>query len=141
MNAPAGHAALEIHASVLVRLDRRGSTLVAMLSPASVHRSDGRPGVDPGTVWSGAAFLRFLGGEADGTIQGLPCELMGGELRHAGGVVPNPIPVPLSLEGAVELHLRDSRGGQVVLLGQGLEISLAGPGTFVEDFPASRTTL
>ena len=135
---PPGNAGVEIHDSVLDRLERRGSTLLATLSPAYIHRSPGRPGVDPGTGWSGAAVFRFLGGEADGTAQSLPCELSSGELHYAGGVYENVIPVPLSLTGAVELHLRDFQGGQVVLLGQGLEVSLAGPGTFVEEFPGYR---
>ena len=50
---------IEFHDSVVVALSTEGKTLAIRLSPAWVHRSAGKPGVDAGTVWTQEATLRL----------------------------------------------------------------------------------
>jgi hypothetical protein len=121
------HAAIELAGSVLARLDRRGTSLLAILSPARVHRSHGRPGVDPGTIWHQDVRLTLAAGAAHGDLEGLPCTIAGATLSLGGVPMPPWIAeAPGVLLGIVEIEVVDPDGRRALLLGAGLESAFLG---------------
>lgn len=127
------NAAVEIHDSTLERIDSRGDELVAVID-AYVHRSAGRPGVDPGTGWSQPIQLRFLGGKATGSTGPIPMELLDGRLILSGQTLSNIIPLPLNHAGPSRLELESWNEAHIVIEGNGVTAVLAGPPVYVDEF-------
>ncbi len=127
------NTAIELHDSVLSRLERRGTQLIVTLT-AYVHRSAGRPGIDGGSGWTQTARLILRAGSAHGDIAGLPFEISDGHIESAAGVERNVIPVPWPHGGAAELHLLGMRGERALLIGQALTIQWVSAAVYVEEF-------
>ncbi len=131
-----GNAAIEIHDSTLQSIELHGDALVAVLS-AYVHRSPGRPGVDPGTVWLQTIELRFDEGHVTGNHEALPMKLLDGHLDVPGQNFHDLIPVPFKRVGAARLKLGGWNGTRVVVDGASLQTVFIGQPRYVEQF--SRT--
>jgi hypothetical protein len=58
------NASIELHDSVLDGIDQRPTALSLRLR-AYVHRSNGEPGVDPGTGWCQPATVTLSNGRLD----------------------------------------------------------------------------
>src|SRR5690606_33839184 len=132
------NAAIELHDSVLERLEPRPAALEIHFSHAYLHRSPGEPGVDPGTGWSQRAILAIRSGTVDGALPPLPADVADGRLRVPGTVHENCIPVPFEHGGAVELTLELSTGHVITVAGSKAALQLVGEPQFIEDFPGAR---
>lgn len=115
--------AVELAGSVLARLARRGSFLVAVFSPALVAHTTGR--------WHQEVQCLLLAGEAHGDLAELPCTIAGVTLRVVGEETPWPLLLPFERPGAVELELVDEAGRRAFLVGARLEIVAVGPAVAV----------
>lgn len=111
--------------------------MVLVLAPAYVHRSTGRPGIDPGTGWTGTARLAVGSGVIVARPAELPCELTTGSLRFGSREIANCVPVPFSEDGSVEFEAVTLFGERLAIQGRSLRLTLLGEAAFVESFPGS----
>jgi hypothetical protein len=126
--------ALEFHDSVLTALSWRGNSLSAVLD-AYLHRSAGRPGIDPGTGWQGLVRLSLEAGEVQGRPDVLPLDLWDGAVEVGGKQFDNCLPIPSSFPTQARVTLVATSGRKIVLTGTGLDAILVGEATYVDEFP------
>jgi len=107
---------------------------VVSLSPAYVHHSLCRPGVDPGSGWLQAATLTLGNASRVSPPVLLPAAISDGTLRIGSEGHANIIPAAGIFAAAIELSLVLSHGGVVTIHGQRLCIQLHGRPSFVENF-------
>lgn len=129
--------AIEIHDSELKSVTVSNGNIVLELSPAYIHMSDGRPGIDPGTGWIQNAVLRVRGDAIAGSMSQLPCDLWDGYLKVNGQISDNLIPIPLDATGDIELHFTSRAGESVQVRGEGITLELLGEPKYVDDFPGT----
>ena len=128
--------AIEIHDSKLQSIAISAGHVVLDFSSAYIHQSDGRPAIDAGTGWTQHAVIRVRGDVVSGSLTELPCELSSGYLTLNGQHSDNLIPIPLSCDGDVELHLT-SGAESVQVRGNRVTLELLGEPDYVEQFPGA----
>jgi hypothetical protein len=126
---------IEIHDSELKTVTVSDGNIVLELSPAYIHMSDGRPGIDAGTGWIQNAVIRVGGGELLGSISELPCALRDGYLKVKDEFFDNLIPIPLDSAGNIELQFTSISGESVQVRGDHITLELLGEPRYIEDFP------
>jgi hypothetical protein len=129
--------AIEIHDSKLQSIAISVGDVVLDFSSAYVHQSDGRPGIDTGTGWTQHAVLRVRGDVVSGSLTRLPCHLSSGHLVLNGEHSDNEIPIPLSCDGYVQIHLTSVFGETVQVRGSRVTLELLGAPEYVEEFPGA----
>jgi len=132
------NSAIGIRDSYLTSITKRGKSIEVRLK-AYIHKSEGTPGVDPGTGWTQDVTLLFGNGMVDGSITAWPADLYDGTLEIDGQASENIIPIPLDREGTIVLTLRPKFANPVAVCGSSLRLELQGVATFVEEFPVSTT--
>jgi hypothetical protein len=129
------NSAIEIHDSVVARIETAGRDVVIRLSPAYVHRTEGRPLIDPGTGWVQDLDLVI----ADAWVASLPDEMPGwlidGSLMLGEDVRLNTIPLPLKFRGRVRLSAVTDRAEDLIVMGSGAEVIPRGDLRYVEESP------
>ncbi|MGZ4896753.1 MAG: hypothetical protein ACXVJ0_09815 [Candidatus Angelobacter sp.] len=125
---------IEIHDSGLKSIVVSDGEIILELSPAYIHQSEGRPATDAGTGWLQDAVIRIRGEEISGSISKLPCDLSDGHLTLTGECLDNIIPIPLSVEGDIELQLTSCSGESIQIRGDGITLQMRGEPKYVEDF-------
>ena len=128
------NAAIELHDSVVERLEPRGEGLAIHFSHAYIHRSSGEPGIDSGTGWSQRAVLLIQSAAVSGAEPALPAKISTGELSVSETRLPNVVPLPFDHAGAVKLSLVLSTGRSLVISGAGASLCLVGEPRFIEEF-------
>jgi len=126
--------AVELHDSTVGYVDTRNGRIEIGLMPAYVHSSAGEPGVDPGTGWLQNVAIVVEGGNVEGELPQMPCDLSGGTLAVAETVSDNTLTLPLDQSGSIELKLEVMWGGQIVVRGTRILTILKGEPKYVEDF-------
>jgi hypothetical protein len=129
--------AIEIHDSKLQSIAISVGDVVLEFSSAYVHQSDGRPGIDTGTGWTQHTVIRVRGNVASGSLTRLPCRLSSGYLVLNGEHSDNEIPIPLSCDGCVQLHLTSEFGESFQVRGTRVTLELLGAPEYVEEFPGA----
>lgn len=129
------NSAIELHDSTLGKIERAGNKVVLWLTPAYVHKSDGEPGVDPGTGWIQETKITIESCTAIGTIQELPMDLDSGTLTIDGAEFPNIIPLPLVGSAAVRLSLLTQANERIELAGSAIEVEPLGRAEYLEFGP------
>jgi hypothetical protein len=129
------NSAIEIHDSNLAGVESVGRDAVFHLDAAYVHRSEGRPGIDPGSGWLQDIDLVVSGAVIESLPEELPGALADGVLSAGGTAWDNLIPLPLAVSGAVALSMTTSGGELVLVHGSGAEIVPRGEPRFIEPFP------
>ena len=129
--------AIEIHDSKLESLVVREGHVVLDFSSAYIHQTDGRPGVDAGTGWTQHIVIRVRGDLVTGSLTELPSDLSSGHLTLNGVQFDNHIPIPLSSDAEVELHLTSTVAESVQVRGDRITLELLGEPTYVEEFPGA----
>ena len=129
---------IELHDSNLVSIQSTGDSVVLTFAPAYIHRSAGRPGIDPGTGWSQTATLTIKGALAFPSVT-LPAEVSDGWLRVGDEIYRNGIPAAGTFDTAIEfsavLFARDFPGrNSLTIRGRHLVIALEGKPVYVEKF-------
>jgi hypothetical protein len=110
-----------------------------------IHSSEGRPAIDAGTGWSQEAVVRIENARIEGTFSKKSREaygdyahyLSGGSLRIGDTVSENLIPIPLDLDGDVELTIV-CWDGVIRVRGCSVHLELIGAAEYVEDFRPRR---
>ncbi|PYU13857.1 MAG: hypothetical protein DMG37_09395 [Acidobacteria bacterium] len=125
------NSAIEIHDSVIDAITNVDGKAVLYSSSVYIHKSLGKPGVDPGTGWVQRAKLTIV----DAIILTLfPGELLGGYLRLGDSIFDNEIPIPLNFRGDTEIRLESWNDQIILVFGRGAELELIDEPTYVEDF-------
>lgn len=126
---------IEIHDSTLGGMDADGPDLILQLTPAYVHSSEGRPGVDPGSGWLQNVAIVIRAATVETSPPRLPCSLSDGNLCSGETVWENSIPLPYSTVAQVSLRARTEYGESLVVHGLGAEVLPHGEPRYLEDFP------
>jgi hypothetical protein len=129
------NSALEIHDSNLAGIELAGPDAVLHLDAAYIHRSEGRPGIDPGSGCVQDIDLVIYGAVVESVPSGLPRALTGGALSVGGTAWDNLIPLPLAVSGAVSLSVATSDGEPVLVRGSGVEVVPRDEPKYMEPFP------
>lgn len=103
-----------------------------------MHRSNGRPGVDPGSGWSHPVDLVFTAGVIEERPDGLPFTLADGTVS-GGTTFDGFIPLPPSIGLAVCFEARGSCGERLAVRGMGIVAVAAAEGSSWSRSPARRT--
>jgi hypothetical protein len=125
---------IEIHDSKVSEITNRGGTVIVHFEPAYLHKSEGRPGFDPGTGWVQEACLIFADAATSGDFPELPCDMMDGDLIVGGERHSNLIPVPFETSMLAELRLVFDSIHTVTISGRGARLELVGEPRDVEEF-------
>lgn len=137
MTAPSGppeNAAIEFHDSHITSWRFSGKNLVMSLR-AYVHRSPGRPGIDPGTGWLQDANALIRDATLSRTLPDEPFELSEGSVEFDGQQLVNVVSLPFAISSSVRIRLETCEHGVFEIRGRGLRIEVNGEPTFVEAFP------
>jgi hypothetical protein len=113
---------IEFHDSKVGLIDVGNGIVTVKLTPAYVHQSSGRPGIDPGSGWLQEAWLRFSAGEILGQLPIFPRDVSDGSLEQ---------PTPEKSQ----LQLEFNSGEKIVVVGSAVEIKFIGEARYVEEFP------
>jgi len=125
---------IELHDSTISQIDETGPIVVIKFSPAYVHKSERKPGIDAGTGWVQNARLRLTGACRSGDRPVLPENLWDGSLRVGFQEYPNWLPIRLQAREAVELHLVFVSGHEIDISAESIELELTGEAKYVEEF-------
>jgi hypothetical protein len=127
---------IELHDSVLAALILRDRDAVLSLKPAYIHRSSGRPGIDPGTGWTQDLEVTITDATVSGSSGLLPARISDGTLRVGNEDHPNALPM-VPLGSPVYLALVMETGNRVEVGGRRLSLVWVGQAQYVEDFPGA----
>ncbi|HWB58384.1 MAG TPA: hypothetical protein VG733_02790 [Chthoniobacteraceae bacterium] len=131
---------IELHDSKLVAVSWADGVAVVMLSPAIVHRSEGRPGVDAGTVWWQAAMFTFRTPLISAHGE-LPVPVRSGSLHIGDEEHNNMIPATGVFTAAIKLNLDLTDRDHLIVTADQLLISLTGDAHQEGKFePASKSS-
>ena len=139
MPSPNLNCGIELHDSVLASLKSVGGKIEIAFQPAYIHKSEGIPGVDPGTGWTQDIVLAVESGIAEGQVAELPVDVSDGELQVNGQQFQNVIPLPLDYLGSIELGLLLNSNERIVIRGSRMTSESVGTAEYVEDFPGVRS--
>jgi len=125
---------IELHDSCVAGVAKEAGVLTVRFSPAYVHKSDGQPGVDPGTGWTQDVALVIREASLRGALPTLPCDVSDGNFTVAGQSHANAVPLPLDTPAAVDLRILFVAGVEITITGRGARVDLLSEPTYVEDF-------
>jgi hypothetical protein len=128
--------ALEFHDSEVGTIVEAGGCLRIVFRAATIHRSEGEPGVDAGTGWIQPVELA-LEGASEPTATG-DCS---GELSDGALVVDDReaalVPLPFSTDGQILVRLVFKSGGTWSATAASVSCRGAGDARYVETFPGA----
>lgn len=133
--------AIEIHDSALDQISLEDGVAVLHFLRVYIHSSEGRPAVDLGTGWTQEALIRIENAHIEGRFSeesreasgGYAHYLSDGSLRVNDSVSDNLIPIPLDVQGDIELTLK-CWGDFVRVQGTSAKLELIGTAEYVERF-------
>ena len=131
---PAENEAIELHDSVLERIDAMEAECIVVLR-AYLHRSSGVPGVDAGTGWIQACHLHFRDGRTSGNVAEFPMEILDGSLETSSERIHNHLPLPIDHAGPATLEVMGWNDSRVVVVGNAVKCVLVGSPHYLEDVP------
>jgi hypothetical protein len=137
--------AIEIHDSAVDQITLEASVAVLHFPEVYIHSSEGHPAIDAGTGWTSAAVIRVSNARLEGKFSqesrdaygGYGHYLSGGSLVVNGAVSDNLIPIPLDVQGDIELTL-ECWGDVVRVNGSSVRVELIGTAEYVEEFHPSQ---
>lgn len=128
------NSSMEIHDSILMRVETSAKQLKHSFE-GYIHKSQGRPGVDPGSGWIQNLILPIGNGTIEDAFQILPRDLVDGTLCIDEASMQNMIPIPLHASGRIMLKLMDKQSGEnMTIRGDHISLELTGEAQYVEDF-------
>ena len=128
---------IDLRDSKLVAVSWADGVAVVMLGPAFIHRSEGRPGVDAGTVWRQSAMFTLTNALVSAHAL-LPESVRSGSLRIGAELRENIIPAAGVFSAAVELRLDLNDKDHLNVTGDQIMITLTGEPELVENFPGAK---
>jgi hypothetical protein len=125
--------AIEFHDSSLTRVSRVASGIEFELE-AYVHRSSGKPAVDPGEGWAIPCKIALLSTfEVSGNVHEAG-SIWDGSVSIPGRAPESVLALPLHHEGRCAIELVLTSGEIIRVSGSGLEVTPTGSGSFIEMF-------
>ena len=132
---------IEIHDSALDRISLEGDMAVLHFPEVYIHSSEGRPTIDAGTGWTQEAVIRIGAAQIEGEFSpesreaygGYAHYLYDGSLAIDGTISDNLIPIPLDVQGEIELTL-ECWGYIVRVHGRSAKLELIGKAKYVEEY-------
>lgn len=128
------NSALELHDSDVSVVHGVGGTLRVLFSSAYVHRSDGRPGIDPGAGYVQLAEIVFSGASWRGLSPECAGPLSDGVLT-VSGEARSLIPLPYSAIGETKAEFIFASGAALSVSANAVNCSCSGEPRFVERYP------
>ena len=133
--------AIEIHDSALDQIGLENGVALLHFPQVYIHSSNGRPAVDAGSGWTQEAVIRIGNAQIEGKFSqesreaygGYAHYLSDGSLRINDSVSDNLIPIPLDVQGEIELTL-ECWGDVVCVRGNSARLDLIGTAEYVEEF-------
>ena len=125
---------IELHDTKVDRICQNGNNSVVLFSEAYIHRSVGRAGIDPGTVWIRSATITFKDGVITGTLPILPLRISEGVIQIGNNESSNAISLPLDCAGDVYLSLQFENGTKVTISGKSSTLVFTGTEQYLEQF-------
>jgi hypothetical protein len=122
---------LELHDSRISHVEWLDGTALIHFSLAYIYKSKGKPGRDPGTLWSQEAQLAMAEASASGPMPSLPDAIAEGFLE-VGGIRHQLIPLPFKRKVGARLHLQFENGDEIEITGKRPAIELLGTPIFLE---------
>lgn len=136
--------AIEIHDSAIDQITLEASVAVLHFPEVYIHSSEGRPAIDAGTGWTQEAVIRVANAHIEGKFSqesrdayGGHAHYLSGSLSINGSVSDNLIPIPLDVQGDIELTL-ECWGDVVRVHGNSVRVELIGTAEYVEEFHPSQ---
>ena len=123
---------LELHDSRISHIEWLDDLARVHFSQAYIHKSKGKPGRDPATVWSQEADLIMLEAIASGPLPPLPNTITEGFLE-VGGIRHELIPLPFQRKVGARLYLQFADGSVVEIVGKRPLVELLGTPIYLED--------
>lgn len=132
---PAGpeRADIEWHDSELLAVSVEAGEILLDLR-AIVHRSQGAPGVESGTVWVQPASVVLAQGRHEGMWPPLPCPIADGRVETDGHDYDNLTPCPFRSNGRALLELHLATGDRVRIEAALVTLTFTGAPEYLEDF-------
>ena len=127
---------LELHDSRVAEIAQRDGMVTVHFQPAYLHKSEGRPGFDPGTGWVQEARLKFSEATTSGEFPDWPCDLRDAELIVGAERHRDQIPVPFESAMVTELRLICDAAHTVTVTGRAAILELLGEPSYVEEYRA-----
>lgn len=125
--------AVELNDSMIVSINQHGDTIIVELD-AIVHRSNGRPGIDSGTVWKQSVRLTFSRGKILGYVECLPETLLDGTLTLDESTFENCFAVPLSHTGRCVAQFELPSDRLIVVEANQFTAETIGAPMYIEEF-------
>jgi hypothetical protein len=128
---------IELHDSTVVAIRESGGEVQLDLE-AYVHRTEGRPGIDPGTGWRMPVRMTIASATVVRAFRGDSLWIIDGAITVGSTVFENMIPV--AFDSVDEIEMRFSGGeGSLTVTGKGLRVEPTGEAEYVEEFSGSAT--
>lgn len=124
---------LELHDSRVSHVEWDDGAALVHFSLAYIHKSKGKPGRDPGAVWSQEADLILLEASMSEPWPTLPNTVSDGFLE-VGGIRHELIPLPFHRKVGAKLYLQFADDATMEIVGTRPVIELLGEPVFLEDF-------
>jgi hypothetical protein len=127
--------AIELHNSEVGAITNLHGRIVVHFSPAYLHQSEGRPGVDSGTGWTQAVDMIFESAQISGRAPDFPCVIWNGDFSVEGRGQQGLISIPLCECSESELNLQFDEIQSLCIRGKQLKLILLESPKFIERFP------
>ena len=115
---------LELFDSRVSRIELADGIALIHFSHACIHKSKGKPGRDPSTLWSQEAELVLWEATASGPLPALPNTISEGFLE-VGGIRHELIPLPFKRKVGARLYLQFADGAETEIIGKRPVIELS----------------
>jgi len=129
------NAAIEMHDSQILAIERAGTGLGSVFLKAYVHQTEGQPGVSPGEGGVQRVRIRVKEMTVEGEVGNLPADIYEGSIKFEQTVQDNIVPFPAAYSGPLQMTMMLSPDARVVVVGgSGISIEAEGEFRFVEHF-------
>ena len=135
MTADDMNALIELHDSTVEGITLRDGSGIVRFRPAYVHRSEGRPCIDPGYGFLQDLDLVVTEAVLESTFTKMPCWISDGLLSVGKEVLDNEIPLPFNKRGEVYLSAVSVNGEWLVIRGTSATVVLVGEARYLERVP------
>jgi hypothetical protein len=126
--------AVEFHDSEIAAIRMTGGALHVVFESAYVHRSPGKPGIDPGSGYSQPVEMVFS--DASYSESHGPCigAVSDGVISSESARFENVVPLPFSALGHIAATITFTSGGVLSVTARGVSCVATGAARFIEQY-------
>ena len=135
--ASGNQLAVEIRNANLTAAEWSGRNLTLRPAEASLFRSEGRPGFDPGTVWRESFRVHLEDARVAGMVSVLPVVLMNGTLQVDTLKIENCIPIGQVWHDRIEVGFLSIKGGEWIIRASRFEIEPLDEPEWIDIWPGA----